>query len=396
MPDKKPIILIPGIQGTKLFDTNEKDFKVVWSGVKSNFSNIQRLALQRDGKSDRETDIVVERADVENLAYSEIVNYLRGLGYRVYIFGYDWRKSNLEAGKKLQEYVEELKDKLNENCFNFLTHSMGALVLSSYFKRLSEEEANAITNKAIFTVPPFLGSAEATFNLVIGKSKLFNSSDDFRKIARTFPAIYELLPVYEGAYLFENPARQPLLDYYDFSSYWQQIPNPDRVDTKSKQKLISDRLKALKNVRDQNDFIYDFSQITHPELKPKLLVLAGTNEETICNIGIKDEWSHFINLFDFDLPNREGDGDGTVPLKSAIAFKDSITTLGVKKRKFESWANSFFIMNDWHAFFLNNGRVQNVITRFFKPRETQLTNSSATNGMEWFQSIGNKDIDVIS
>ena len=32
---------------------------------------------------------------------------------------------------------------------------------------------NKIINKVIFTTPPFLGSIEATYNLIIGKSKLF-------------------------------------------------------------------------------------------------------------------------------------------------------------------------------------------------------------------------------
>ena len=67
---------------------------------------------------------------------------------------------------------------------------MGGLVLSTYIKSLNIAERNKIINKAIFTVPPFLGSIEASFNLTIGKSRLFNSSDDFRKVSRTFPSIY--------------------------------------------------------------------------------------------------------------------------------------------------------------------------------------------------------------
>ncbi len=191
MARKKPIILIPGIQGTKLFNVNEKDFTTVWSGVKKFFSNIHVLKLQKNGISDIGAETIVERADVENLAYSEIINYLKSKGYRVFIFGYDWRKSNIESAKDLNLYIDKLRDKLNISSFNFLTHSMGALVLSSYFKMLSESDRDKVVNHAIFTVPPFLGSIEASFNLVVGKSRLFNSSDDFRKIARTFPAVYE-------------------------------------------------------------------------------------------------------------------------------------------------------------------------------------------------------------
>jgi len=388
-PRKRPIVLIPGIQGTKLFNTNEKDFKVIWSGVKKNFSNITKLALQKDGTSDAEIEMVVERADVENLAYSEIVNYLRSLGYRVFIFGYDWRKSNMETAEKLVTYIDRLKDKLNVNSFNFLTHSMGALVLSSYFKLLgNEDNINAIVNRVIFTVPPFLGSVESTFNLIAGKSRLFNSSDDFRKIARTFPSIYELLPVYKGAYTFKNPDREDQFDYADFDTYWQHVPNATRPDTLVKQQLIRDRLAAMGKTRDQNDFIYDFHQIQSQELIDKLLVVVGVGEDTRVNIVIKDKVDHVVNFFDFEHPHSEGEGDGTVPHASGIAFKDSIFTLKVRSRKMETWADGRFIMTDWHAFFLNNGRVQNVITRFFKPRDP--ADLLAMQGKEWYHSVGSK------
>jgi len=87
MEKKKPIILIPGIQGTKLHNINEKDFRTIWSGIKKFFSNIHKLKLQKDGKSDKGVETLIERADVENMAYSEIINYLKEKGYRVYIFG---------------------------------------------------------------------------------------------------------------------------------------------------------------------------------------------------------------------------------------------------------------------------------------------------------------------
>ena len=45
---KQPIILIPGIQGTKLQNVNERDFHVLWSGIKKFFSNIHNLKLQKD------------------------------------------------------------------------------------------------------------------------------------------------------------------------------------------------------------------------------------------------------------------------------------------------------------------------------------------------------------
>ncbi len=379
---KKPIIIIPGIQGTKLQNINDKNFHVLWSGIKKIFTNIHDLKLQKDGVSDLGVEHVVERADVEDVAYSEIINYLRSKGYRVFIFGYDWRKSNAVSAEKLEEFVKYLTNKLNTSAFNFITHSMGGLVLSAYIKRLTPEKRLRIIHKAIFTVPPFLGSVEASFNLTIGKSRLFNTSDDFRKVSRTFPSIYELLPVYKGAYTFENKDTAAHFNPYDFSTYWQQVAHllPERKDTLQKHRLISRRLKELGEIRDQNDFIFDFHR-ANPDFLKRLLVIAGTHAETREKIYVKDRMGHIKNFFDYEYFEPSNVGDGTVPLQSAIAFKEAILTLKVKRKALETWADSHFIMADWHAFILNNGRVQNIIKRFLKADDKKLQND------KWYKSI---------
>lgn len=381
--DKKPIILIPGIQGTKLTNVNDKDYKTVWSGIKKYFSNIHILQLQFDGKSDKGAENIIEHADVENIAYSEIINYLRSLGYRVYIFGYDWRKSNVESAKDLAVFVEKIQRKLNEPKMNFLTHSMGCLVLSAYMKSLDKVEGELLNtiNKAIFTVPPFLGSIEASFNMTIGKSRLINSSDDFRKIGRTFPGLYELLPVYDKAYEFEDDSLGKNMDYYDFSSYWQQVRNVDRESTKQKYNLISHRLKELGEVRSENDFIFDMSKCSSA-LRERLLVMAGGGEDTKEKINVRSNKNDLKFFFDYEKYHEANDGDGTVPIASSTAFKKSILTLKLSTSWIEKRADSRFVMSDWHAFFLNNGRVQNIIKRFI--------DSEGDLKPNWFESKGGK------
>lgn len=375
---KNPVILIPGIQGTTLLDSNRQDFKTVWSGVKKFFSDIHQLTLRDNGISDKHLDAVIERADVEDLAYSEIINYLKSQGYRVYIFGYDWRKSNEVTGQKLGEFVEKLKTRFgNISSFNFITHSMGGLVFSAYLKSLSTEQREDVVEHAIMTVPPFLGSMEASMNLILGGSMLFNSSDDFRKVARTFPAIYELAPVYKDAYQFDDPNVAQAFSPYDFDSYWQQVDNADREDTIKEQKLIRARFKQLGEVRNQNNFIFDFSQESQ-KLRDRCIVISGVGSATRQKTKIKKGHKHYKYFFEFEKKPDEKNGDGTVPATSAHAFKDSLTTISVKKSGLESWLDSRLVGGgDLHAFFLNNGRVQNVITRFL---------SDSTGNNNWFES----------
>ncbi len=379
--DKKPIIIIPGIQGTKLMNTNEKDFKTVWSGIKKYFANIHRLKLQSDGKSDVGAENIIERADVEDLAYSEVINYLRSLGYRVFIFGYDWRKSNVESAQKLAELVDKIQTKLKENKINFITHSMGGLVLSAYLKILSNSERKKTVNKAIFTVPPFLGSVEASFNLTIGKSRFINSSDDFRKIGRTFPGIYELLPVYPSAYEFQSTSTANKFNLYKFSTYWQQVKNVDRDYTKAKHKLITKRLQETGKVRDQNNFVFDLSKMDATERK-NYLVMVGGGEITKQKIFVEDNKDDLKFYFNYEKFNDTREGDGTVSIHSSGVFRKQITTLQLNTTALEKRADSRFIMADWHAFFLNNGRVQNILKRFFDPKNHK------SLPPEWYKSRG--------
>jgi len=363
--EKKPIILIPGIQGTKLSNTNEVDFQGIWSGIKKYFSNIHDLILQYDGESDKGAENIIERADVENMAYSEIVNYLRSIGYRVFIFGYDWRKSNVDSGEDLAAFVTRIQRKLKESKINFLTHSMGCLVLSAYLIALSDKERSNYINRIIFTVPPFLGSVEATYNLVIGKSRLFNSSDDFRKVGRTFPGLYELLPVYKDSYKIDKKKK---FNFYKFDDYWQQVTPVTKDKTKQKHRLISHRLEELGKVRDQNNFIFDFNTKSTLDLNERMLILVAGGEKTKTKIRVLTDKGNYRYYFDFGKYKEEKDGgDGTVPLASSTVFKKEITTLKLDASWLEKRADSRMIMSDWHAFFLNNGRVQNIIKRFFNP-----------------------------
>lgn len=376
--EKSPIILIPGIQGTKLSNTNELDFKVIWSGVRKFFSNIHLLTLAEDGLSDLRDNVIIERSDVENLAYSEMVNYLKELGHKVYIFGYDWRKSNAVSAGKLEVFVQRLQRKLNAKRVSFITHSMGGLVLSAYLKKLGTSESiNERVNKIIFTVPPFLGSIEATFNLSIGKSKLFNSSDDFRKVGRTFPGLYELLPVYKGAYVFEDGSDPGSIDHYDFDTYWQQ-----HLTKADKHNIIKSRISELREVRSQNDLVFDLSGLDE-ETRRRIIVLVGGGEDTKTRVEIQKNVDGLKYYFNFEKYDETQDGgDGTVPLESSAVFKKSIDTFQIDTTWYDRRIDSKFIQSDWHSFFLNNGKIQTIVKRFLSP--------DFVDNDEWYQTIGKK------
>jgi len=71
-----------------------------------------------------------------------------------------------------------------------------------------------------------------------------------------------------------------------------------------------------------------------------------------------------------------------------ITSKNFLLTLKVKGQKVEAWVNGHFLMTAWHAFFLNNGLVQNTIARFLKARSA--IEVASLNDKEWDHSIGSK------
>jgi len=75
------------------------------------------------------------------------------------------------------------------------------------------------------------------------------------------------------------------------------------------------------------------------------------------------------NYFDFNTP-RPKNGDGTVPRKSALYFKDVITTVTVDSSIWHG--NPLDMLTGQHALFLTDGRVQSLIVRFLNKREDEL------------------------
>ena len=84
---KLPIILIPGIQGTTLLDSNRPDFKTVWSGIKKFFSDIHRLRLKPNGISD-EYSIFRHMVNLETVNTYEGTSDIHALILGKYFTGY--------------------------------------------------------------------------------------------------------------------------------------------------------------------------------------------------------------------------------------------------------------------------------------------------------------------
>ena len=150
---KKPIIIIPGILGSKL--VNKETEEVVWVKFSPSKNDDLRLPVSLNLAANKDNLIATEIVDKVKITrflpgisvYENLVNYLekkmdyhRGSWERplpadgedtYYVFPYDWRRDNVETAHLLLKKIEKLKQNLNQPDLKFdvVAHSMGGLVV---------------------------------------------------------------------------------------------------------------------------------------------------------------------------------------------------------------------------------------------------------------------------
>ncbi len=361
-----PTILVPGIQGTKLADVNKSKFDIKWSFFEKYYENLNDLLLNEESQYDKTKEVIIEHNELEYVAYDALINEVKSKDSIVYVFGYDWRKSNEFNGRLLYDFTAYLKQKLsageNEpvNSFNFIAHSMGGMVFQCFLKILKEKNGNLdLVNKAAINACPYLGSITALKGIVAGEDgseiRLFNASDSFRKIARTFPSVYEMLPVYPGSVKSKGGADLSLLE----KNNWQTNVYDDI------EPMFDNRLKMMNTFRDANNpAMLNFSSLTAEERK-KFLILCGVNTKTKQSVIVDNINENFgvKNYIDFDSGTEDKNGDGIVRIESSAVYKDYVLTLLVERNLLEI---------AFHPMFLNDSRVQTIIKRFLFGTEDEL------------------------
>lgn len=363
-----PTIFIPGITGNTIVNSNTIEFQGMYSAMGRYFRKVEPLCLKIDERFETDDAVIGERSHIENLAYSEVDAFINpSNGFSLYIFNYDWRKSNATNGLRLKEYIQYLKEKLNVNQFNFVTHSMGSFIFRAYLKLIAPAEYKTI-NRAVLTVPPNKGSIEPLKLLVIGKSFLINAADSFRKVARTFPSLYELLPAFPRA--FDN-SNTPDFNLFD-PNHWQS--NLYRDENPEQKSMLNERLtKAGLFIKSG---MVELSSLPI-DLRSRIAIIAGNKEATLERVKIESQntiGKPVSNFFNFDQPTPKN-GDGTVPRESVLFYKDSITTITVDNSIWHG--NILDGVAGQHALFLTDGRVQTLIIRFLKG-----------DGPNWWKMIG--------
>ena len=285
--DRNPVIVIPGIMGSKLVDPD--DGTVVWGAflgeavdaTKPDGARTTALPLKMgvplaelkdnlkvDGALDH-IKLSVFKLPIELQAYSQILASLGAGGYRdqslaeaidygeghftCFQFAYDWRRSNVENAALLKQFILDKKAYVESEMtkrfgvenptvkFDIVAHSMGGIV-SRYFLRYGDQplpedgslpdltwEGTEHIDSLTMVGTPNSGSTAAITQLNAGlvRRPLVNFQ---AAIIGTFPAIYELVPRPRHGTLIDTEGQR--LDVYDVENWekngWGMLaPNQD-------------------------------------------------------------------------------------------------------------------------------------------------------------------------
>lgn len=283
-PDRNPIIVIPGILGSRLVDVATR--QTIWGAFDRQAASpaiaedARRIALPLSGAlNDRpdadnvEPEGVLDHVSVrlggipfELQQYAYILATLGAGGYRdqslglngidyggehftCFQFAYDWRRDNAENAGGLKRFMDAKRGYVSAQYrerfglhvppaaikFDVVAHSMGAL-LFRYFLRYGDQALNegdpdpvldwsgaGYVDRAILVAPPNAGSLLSLKHLVEGQDlgkPLFPYYPP--AILGSFPSVYQLLPRQRHApVITKDNARTATPDLLD-PRLWQE------------------------------------------------------------------------------------------------------------------------------------------------------------------------------
>jgi hypothetical protein len=194
-----PIIVVPGIMGTRLRLTSKKpdDVKIwdpddellMYDEWISTSAEDMRIALRHssvdaeilhEGTSHSPTERARGWAALSHKYYGDLLRSLSrqfevdDASFRcpVYAFGYDWRQDNTDSAEKLAAFAEQTMQKEGANLVIFVTHSMGGFVVR---RALTLQEALAPKTLGVVHIgQPARGAPVAYRRFMYGTDSTFD------------------------------------------------------------------------------------------------------------------------------------------------------------------------------------------------------------------------------
>ena len=329
VPERTPVIIVPGMMGSRLVDESDRE---VWPNISriilspgDNFLDI--LSLNANTKSDHKIESIsiienVFSRDFFSGLFSELskINFVKGLN--ILTAPYDWRLDipdmswgSSYPSRSLNEVIEQIKIQANVSEVDIVAHSMGGLLVKEYIRK----NGGGSIRKFIDIGTPHFGSPNAFKVLTLGDDlgfRWFNftflDSGKIKSISQNMPSVYQLLPsrkYFDGAlseykyYIFDGVNKASRLDFDQTKNY---------LKNSGRNQLLVERA---------DDFHQGIDDLNPEDYGIETHNIVSCGVPTIGQIFVlekKDDDHYIYNI-------RMIDGDGTVPLRSAMGLPVSNT-----------------------------------------------------------------------
>jgi len=366
----RPTVIVPGIEGSMLqnaYAITPSTTWSTWAAASSSFiaPDFDSLALADDAAADRAERVLTRPDSLLSIAYAKMVGGLQSrTDAPAYLFAYDWRYSSRVNAKLLTGYVERLLLKKIptlpgwDGNFDFVCHSMGGLIFRAFLADWMSAHGGAAApvGRVVFIATPHHGSLNAAQALISGQGLLPSAQKEMRKLARTFPSVYELLPL-PGTHIMWAERNNVELDLFQESNWQQNTTSavPDRNGYDVQQVHLNAAASFLRALPDPSDPRYGLSN-------DRMLVIYGAKpQSTIQTIVVGPPLE---NWYDFQNP-RKDDGDSVVLVGSARL--PGVASVAITPGDI-GWdvAGQIYGALDLHAFLPAIDEVQTVAYRFLQ------------------------------
>lgn len=386
--------------GSSLLDRYPVEPRELWSAVLR--KEYERIALHPDDlRYEALEPARIQPGNVFGLVYEDLILALRHeLTPRedrptpVFPFAYDWRQSLDRIAGELDAMVEEVIDRTRllrhyqgfaeQPQVDLVGHSVGGLAICEY---LAAHGHKRRVRRVATLATPFRGSIEAVVKLVTGLGHLsgYPPSEREREAARSTPALYQLLPSYEGCVrevatgasvdLFTPESWQPSI--VDSLAEFIRLHAVERANARERRQrafaLLGRLLAEARRHRERVDGL----ALREAGLEPDAwLAVAGVGAPTRVEIGIELEngrprFALSPEQWVDQGPESTRTGDGTVSVLGAIpAFLGAERVVGVVPADFEAFEigdRAMLGKAGFHALLPNLNLAQRLVVRHLRP-----------------------------
>ena len=333
-----PIIIIPGIMGSQLYSDPEGKHKVwvdygeIFGSAFLKYKDLSQ-AIGYDKKcyviNNQVNQVSLNEKNREygaNEVYKKLVNTLcdKFPNRKIYFFSYDWRQSNMDLGKELKKYIDEI---LKAEKVDIVCHSMGGIVTSNY---VADNGADKI-NKIITIATPYEGSPKIinvmlNYSVLINKDEILGNKNDLNKAVSMFGDWLFSLGGLTKEVKTKFPSSSELVpskELFNFYEYYQISRNGFLGLNKTYNIIDYQKYNDIKKIIYNNN--YNNAETLQNKIKrnginilaelPNSYFIVGIKQATIASLAFSEGTT--LNTIECTDLYYEFDGDGTVPYLSA-------------------------------------------------------------------------------